>query len=71
MELAHAREIGAIEERSRNHSEDIHALREDVREIKDTLAEMKGAWKLGIKVAAGTGVVAGAVSTILSGWVHR
>lgn len=71
VELDQAFEMGRIEERSRGHSEDIAAIREylvrndeNVAEIKRTLSEMRGAWKFGVTISAGAGVIAGILATL-------
>ena len=73
-ELERAREMGRIEERSHGHAaaidsllEDIRLQGADIREMKATLSEIQGAWKMGIRVAAGAGALIGAASAYLGG----
>lgn len=39
------RDVGALEARMRSVEQEIHAMRSDVREIRDALVSVRGGWK--------------------------
>jgi chromosome condensin MukBEF ATPase and DNA-binding subunit MukB len=39
------RDVGALEARMQTVEQEIHAMREDVREIRDALVTARGGWK--------------------------
>lgn len=39
------RDVGALEARMERVEQELHALRQDVREIRDALATVRGGWK--------------------------
>lgn len=52
------REVGALEARMQTVEQEIHAMRNDVREIRDALVTARGGWKtltvvIGISVSLG------------------
>ncbi len=52
------RDVGALEARMQTVEQEIHAMREDVREIRDTLVTARGGWKtltlvIGMSVSVG------------------
>ncbi len=52
------RDVGALEARMQTVEQEIHAMREDVREIRDTLVTARGGWKtltlvIGLSVSVG------------------
>lgn len=52
------RDVGGLEARMRLMEQEIHAIREDVREIRDALVSARGGWKtltlvIGMSVSAG------------------
>jgi len=52
------RDVGALEARMRVVEQEIHAMRDDVREIRDALVSVRGGWKtltlvIGVSVSVG------------------
>jgi hypothetical protein len=52
------RDVGALEARMRVVEQEIHAMRDDVREIRDALVSARGGWKtltlvIGVSVSVG------------------
>lgn len=52
------RDVGALEARMQTVEQEIHAMREDVREIRDALVTARGGWKtltlvIGLSVSMG------------------
>ncbi len=52
------RDVGALEARMQTVEQEIHAMREDVREIRDALVTARGGWKtltlvIGLSISAG------------------
>lgn len=52
------RDVGALEARMRVVEQEIHAMRNDVREIRDALVSARGGWKtltlvIGVSVSVG------------------
>lgn len=52
------RDVGGLEARMRLMEQEIHAIREDVREIRDALVSARGGWKtltlvIGMSISAG------------------
>lgn len=52
------RDVGALEARMRVVEQEIHAMRDDVREIRDALVSARGGWKtltlvIGFSVSVG------------------
>ena len=52
------RDVGALDARMKTVEQEIHAMREDVREIRDALVTARGGWKtltlvIGLSVSCG------------------
>ena len=52
------RDVGALEARMRVVEQEIHAMRDDVREIRDALVSARGGWRtltlvIGVSVSVG------------------
>jgi hypothetical protein len=65
------REIGNIEARLQTVESELHALRQDVREIRDALVGLKGGWRtftLVIGLAATAGALLGKILPLLAGF---
>lgn len=66
------RELGNLEARMQTVESELHAIRTDVREIRDALVGLKGGWRmltLVIGLAATMGAVLGKYVPLLMG--HR
>lgn len=55
------REVGALEARMETVEQEVHAIRNDVREIRDVLVTARGGWKtltvvIGLSVSVGAGI---------------
>ena len=55
------REVGALEARMETVEQEVHAIRSDVREIRDALVSARGGWKtltvvIGLSTALGAAV---------------
>ena len=64
------REIGNLEARMQTVEIELHAIRQDVREIRDALVGVKGGWRtltLVIGLAATAGAVLGRFLPMLTG----
>ncbi|MCA3561485.1 MAG: hypothetical protein IOC82_10715 [Aestuariivirga sp.] len=60
------RDVGALEARMQTVEQEIHAMRQDVREIRDALVTARGGWKT-LTLVIGFSVTFGA---LLSRVVH-
>lgn len=60
------RDVGALEARMQTVEQEIHAMRQDVREIRDALVTARGGWKT-LTLVIGFSITFGA---ILSRLVH-
>jgi chromosome condensin MukBEF ATPase and DNA-binding subunit MukB len=54
------RDVGALEARMETVEQEIHAMRQDVREIRDALVTARGGWKT-LTVVIGVSVSFGAM----------
>ena len=54
------RDVGALEARMRVVEQEIHAMRDDVREIRDALVSVRGGWKT-LTLVIGDSVSVGAL----------
>ena len=54
------RDVGALEARMETVEQEIHAMRQDVREIRDALVTARGGWKT-LTVVIGFSVTFGAL----------
>jgi chromosome condensin MukBEF ATPase and DNA-binding subunit MukB len=54
------RDIGALEARMQTVEQEIHAMRQDVREIRDALVTARGGWKT-LSLVIGFSVTFGAL----------
>lgn len=54
------RDVGALEARMQTVEQEIHAMRDDVREIRDTLVTARGGWKT-LTLVIGMSVSLGAI----------
>ena len=64
------RELGNLEARMQTVESELHAIRTDVREIRDALVGLKGGWRtltLVIGLAATMGAVLGKYVSLLMG----
>ena len=64
------RDVGALEARMQMMEQELHALRQDVREIRDALVTARGGWKtltlvIGVSISMGA-AISQAVPFILS-----
>jgi chromosome condensin MukBEF ATPase and DNA-binding subunit MukB len=59
------RDVGALEARMQTVEQEIHAMRRDVREIRDALVTAKGGWKT-LTLVIGMSVSLGAAITKLA-----
>lgn len=69
MAMTMAKSVGALEARMEIVEAEIHAVRRDVREIRDALVTARGGWKmltLAIGLAASLGAVIGKFLPILN-----
>ncbi|MDE2444787.1 MAG: hypothetical protein KGO94_01330 [Alphaproteobacteria bacterium] len=65
------REIGNLEARMETVEHELHAIRQDVREIRDALVGLKGGWRtltLVIGLAATAGALLGKFVPLLAGF---
>ena len=60
------RDVGALEARMQTVEQEIHAMRQDVREIRDALVTARGGWKT-LTLVIGFSITFGA---LLSRLVH-
>ena len=54
------RDVGALEARMQTVEQEIHAMRQDVREIRDALVTARGGWKT-LTVVIGFSITFGAL----------
>jgi chromosome condensin MukBEF ATPase and DNA-binding subunit MukB len=59
MAMSIDRDVGALEARMEMVETEIHAIRQDVRDIRDALVTARGGWRMltlviGVSVSAGT-----------------
>ncbi len=64
------RDVGALEARMQTVEQEIHAMRADVRDIRDALVTARGGWKL-LTVVIGCSVSVGAALAKLIPMLHR
>ncbi len=65
------RDVGALEARMKTVEHEIHAMREDVREIRDALVTARGGWKT-LTLVIGFSVSFGAMlSRLFPALLHR
>ncbi len=55
------REVGALQARMETVEQEVHAIRSDVREIRDALVTARGGWRtltlvIGLSVSVGAGI---------------
>ena len=64
------RDVGALEARMEAVEQEVHAMRRDVREIRDAVVTVRGGWKvltLVIGLSASLGAVLGKVIPLTAG----
>ncbi len=60
--------IAALEVEMRQTREDLHEIKEDVRAIRQTLAEARGGWKLILAVGSASAVLGGLAAKLGITW---
>lgn len=64
------REVGALEARMQTVEQEIHAMRSDVRDIRDALVTARGGWKM-LTLVIGCSASLGAALAKLLPMLHR
>lgn len=59
------REVGALEARMETVEQEVHAMRKDVREIRDALVTARGGWRTLVVVIGLSTTLGAAVAKIL------
>jgi prefoldin subunit 5 len=65
------REVGNLQARMEMVEQELHAIRADVREIRDVLVTARGGWRtlaILVSLSVSAGAILGRVADFLSGW---